>query len=366
MICRIDNACNLIGTTNIDPSIPRLMIGSHIDTVPNGGKYDGALGIVLGIALIQSLCENRSTLPLAIDVVSFSEEEGVRYRSPYIGSTAIAGHFDASLLDRMDDDHVSLRHAIKSFGCQPDELDSCRIDGSKYIAFLEPHIEQGPVLEQLDLPVGVVTGIAGQSRVTARFIGTASHAGTVPMHLRHDALAAAAEWILAVEKFAKKQPGLLATVGHALVHPNVPNVIAGEVAVRLDCRSMDDKLREISVSELKAIAQQIAAKRDLQFLWERAENQAAVPTSETANNLLAHSISDCELSVQRLQSGAGHDSAVMASIMPTTMLFIRCKGGISHHPDESVEVDDIAVALQVMHRFVCLAVDRVCIRDKIT
>ncbi len=349
---RMDAACNLIGSTSTDDTRPRLLIGSHIDTVPNGGKYDGALGIVIGIALIEALSERVAQLPFAIEVIAFSEEEGVRFRSPYIGSRALAGCFDPTLLERTDDRGISLKDVVKTFGGNPDQLTAMGEARGALLAFIEPHIEQGPVLESEGQALGVVTGIAGQTRVTARFVGRASHAGTTPMNLRSDALAAAASWISIVESLAKSRPGLLATVGHLLVSPNVPNVIPGEVAVRLDARHMDDRQRALAVADLRNAAEGLAVQRGLEFFWERVEDQPAIPTDERLSDLLADAMDELSMPVRRLQSGAGHDAVIMSQIAPTAMLFLRSPGGISHHPEESVSQSDVEQSLRVLFNFV--------------
>lgn len=347
---RIDAACNLIGRSSSDDR-PMLLIGSHIDTVPNGGKYDGALGVLFGIAAAQMFQDRYEEFPFKIGVVAFSEEEGVRYRSPYIGSRALAGCFDENLLDRLDDQGISCRQAIQDFGGNPDAIADCALQ-EPVLCFLEPHIEQGPVLEKMDLAVGIVDGIAGQTRATARFVGRASHAGTVPMHLRLDAMAGAAEWIVGVEAYAKQTAGLVATVGYVHVTPNVPNVIAGDVGVRLDCRHLTDVTRQRATQDLHHLGEQIAARRNLQFSWERCEEQSAVAMDPIITRMLDTAAKDAGVTSYHMASGAGHDAVIMSEIVPTSMIFIRCKDGISHHPDESIEVKDVEVALQVMYHFI--------------
>ncbi len=322
----IDAACNTIGKSANDER-PALLIGSHIDSVPNGGKYDGALGVMFGIAAAEMFRDRLPSLPIAIHAIAFSEEEGVRYRSPYIGSRALANCFDEALLNRVDDDGYSCRSVMEQFSRKTFNTAELALQSNRYVGFFEPHIEQGPVLEQADLAVGIVDGIAGQTRATARFVGRASHAGTTPMNLRFDAMAAAAEWILEVEKYANQVPGLVATIGYCNVTPNVPNVIAGDVGVRLDTRHLDDGTRRKAAIELRACGEQIAQRRKLNFV--------------KAGQAIHH-----------MPSGAGHDAVIMSRIMPTSMLFLRCKGGISHHPDESVDVKDVEVALRVMYEWI--------------
>jgi allantoate deiminase len=347
----LDAACNLIGQSGSD-NRKLLLIGSHIDTVPNGGKYDGALGIVLGVAMAEMFRDRFQSLPFRIGIVAFSEEEGVRYRSPYIGSKAIAGQFDQTLLSRLDDEDISCGDAINAFGGDAVSIEAAIIHPDNILAYFEPHIEQGPVLESKGLAVAIVDGIAGQSRATARFVGRSAHAGTTPMNLRHDAMAASAEWILAVEAHAKQTLGLVATVGYVQVTPNVPNVIAGDVGVRLDARHLDDNVRRESVESLKRIGEQIALRRQLEFRWERCEEQSAVRMDAELIDTMEQAFQQCQQPLCHMPSGAGHDAVIMSKIARSAMLFIRCKGGISHHPDESVTTKDIETTLQVMHRFI--------------
>lgn len=348
---QLDAACNLVGRSGTDQR-PWLLIGSHIDSVPNGGKYDGALGVVFAIAAAQMFRSRFEELPFAIHAIAFSEEEGVRFRSPYIGSRAIAGCFDYALLDRCDDQGTTCGQTIKAFGGDPERIESAALPTDRILAFLEPHIEQGPVLENSGLAVGIVDGIVGQTRATARFVGRASHAGTTPMAMRWDAMAAAAQWILAVESCAQTRPGLVSTVGHVQVTPNVPNVIAGDVAVRLDVRHLNDEVRQTAVQDLKAMGQQIADARRLKFHWEKCEDQAAVVMDTSLVNILEAACLKASQAIHHMTSGAGHDAVIMSQVAPTSMLFLRCKGGISHHPDESVETKDVEIALKVMYHFI--------------
>ncbi|MBX3422738.1 MAG: allantoate amidohydrolase [Pirellulaceae bacterium] len=350
---QLDAACNVIGRSAVDQR-PALLIGSHIDTVPDGGRFDGALGIMFAIAAAQMFQARSTELPFTIQAIAFSEEEGVRFRTPYIGSRALAGCFDLQLLERTDNQGIPMWQAMQSFGGQPENIAAATLPANRVLAFLEPHIEQGPVLETSQLAVGLVDGIAGQTRATARFVGRAAHAGTTPMHLRADALAAAAQWILAVEQYARDTPGLVATIGYAQIHPNTPNVIAGEVVVRLDARHQLDTVRHAAAKHLQAIGQQVASSRGLAFHWEDCQEQAAVALD---SRLIATLESACHVAQQpvlRLTSGAGHDAVVMSRLAPTAMLFLRCKHGISHHPDESVQVSDVEAGLRVMYHFIDL------------
>jgi allantoate deiminase len=326
----------------------RLILGSHIDTVPNAGDFDGILGVTLALECVEIAQELK--LPLPIEIIAFSEEEGVRFAVPFIGSRAIAGRFDAPLLQLKDADGVTLDAAIRAFGLDPGEIGNAAI-GDDVFGFFEIHIEQGPVLEAEDLRVAAVTAIAGQTRLTLTWTGHANHAGTTPMHLRRDALAGAAEWIVAVEALAQRTEGLVATVGHVDVEPNAGNVIAGAVRVSLDVRHADDAARKSAVEILLAQAEAIAAQRGLTLQCARQMDQPAVPMDERLTAFLAEAIEATGLPVKPMPSGAGHDAMVMAACVPTAMLFLRSPGGISHHPDETVREEDVAAALEVCRNF---------------
>lgn len=320
---------------------PRLIIGSHLDTVPHAGAFDGILGVVLGVELVELLIGRR--FPFAIEVVGFSEEEGVRFGVPFIGSRALIGDVDGALAAIASD-------AIRAYGLDPAKIPDARVTGPT-IGYLEFHIEQGPVLESLNLSLGIVTAIAGQSRLDVRFEGHANHAGTTPMNLRHDALAGAAEWIGAVEREAVAASGLVATVGKIDARPGAGNVIAGSVAMSLDVRHVDDSVRSGAVARLLDTAQQIAARRVLTFTSELRLDQAAAPMDAGLTEVLAQAVSAGGYSDHKMSSGAGHDAMIMARKMPAAMLFLRSPGGISHHPDESVLAQDVAAALATGERF---------------
>ena len=355
MTCRVDAAGNLFGRIEspLRPNAPALLIGSHLDSVPNAGKYDGVLGVMLGLALIEMV--ERSglglQLPFALEVVGFSEEEGVRYGVPFIGSRAIVGDC-AELLEKKDAAGVSVADALRQFDCDPAQISSCELPPEKYFAYLEPHIEQGPVLESENLPLSIVTAIAGQTRAAVRFVGSAGHAGTVPMELRKDALCAAAEWIIEVEKTAKQTPGLVATVGTIEVSPGAGNVIPGEARLRLDIRHTDDAVRRGAVEHLIRFGEALEKLRKLEFHFAKAHEHSAVAMDASLSAMLKTGISISGNRPLELPSGAGHDAAVMARRWPTAMLFIRCRGGVSHHPDEAVTLDDVTAALTAMWWFV--------------
>ncbi len=354
----LDAAGNLIGQTGTDREQPVLLIGSHLDTVVNAGKFDGTLGVLLGLAIVELLRADNHGLAFEIAVVGFSEEEGVRFNTPYIGSRAIAGSFDPATLDVQDKSGVSIRAALRSFGCDTSQMVNASFADRNLIGFLEAHIEQGPVLESENCPVGIVTAIAGQTRVAITFTGTAGHAGTVPMALRRDALAGAAELIGAVEKIGRNTPGLFATVGDIRVSPNVSNVIAGQAVVCLDLRHEQDEVRQAAFESLVQTANSIASQRNLFVEIAINLDQAAVTMNSALIQALQDAIRSLNYPIRLLPSGAGHDAAVMAQAAPTAMLFVRCRNGISHHPDEHVEEQDVSVALRVMFDAIQIISDR--------
>jgi allantoate deiminase len=346
---RLDPAGNLIGRyPAAEAGAPAVLIGSHLDTVPDAGKYDGVLGVLLGVAAVRSLGGRR--FPFAVEVVGFSEEEGVRYRAPYLGSLALSGRFDPALLDREDGDGVPMSEAFRAFGLDPSRVTEAAYAPGRVVAYLEAHIEQGPLLESWGAPVGVVTAIAGQSRLRVRFDGRAGHAGTAPMDLRRDALPAAAELILDVERLARSVAGLRGTVGAVEARPGASNVVPGSVSLSLDVRHEADDVRERAVADLLGRAEAIAARRGLGFRVEHGEHHRAVAADPSLADLLASAVRGAGHEPRRLVSGAGHDAAVMASLAPMAMLFLRSPGGVSHHPDESVVPSDVAVALDVLRR----------------
>jgi allantoate deiminase len=326
----------------------RLVLGSHIDTVPGAGAYDGILGVALALEWTHLAQELK--LPLPIEVIAFSEEEGVRFGVPFLGSRAVAGRFDPALLALKDADGITLEQAIRAFGLDPGKIGDAALDAD-VLGFVEIHIEQGPILEFEGLSIAAVTAIVGQTRLTAEFHGHANHSGTTPMRLRRDALAGAAEWVSAVEAIALETQGLIATVGKIDVEPNAANVIAGVARLSLDVRHAEDAARKAAVESLVAQAQSIAEKRALTLEITRQMDQPAVPMDERLTACLADAIAAAGLPEKLMTSGAGHDAMVMAARAPTTMLFLRSPGGISHHPEESVLEQDVEAALNVGRRF---------------
>jgi allantoate deiminase len=322
---------------------PRILIGSHLDTVPNAGAYDGILGVVLAIALVELLDGQR--LPFGIEVVGFSEEEGVRFGVPFIGSRALVGRVDEELLGRKDERGVSVRKAIQDFGLNPDEIPGAVLRDD-VLGYLEFHIEQGPVLENLGRPLGVVEGIVSQSRLEFTFSGQANHAGTTPMNLRRDALAAAAEWILAVENLARHTSGLVATVGLVDAKPGATNVIAGEARATLDIRHASDRARTEALDQLIQQAEASTPRRGVTMKWRTLLTQPAVAMDPFLADQIDYAIQKIGCEPHRMASGAGHDAMILAEKIPAAMIFLRTPGGISHDPAESVHLDDVARALE--------------------
>ena len=349
MSVRVDGAGNLRGLWKPpNASGKRLLMGSHIDTVPDAGAFDGVLGVVMALEWVEIAKDLEA--PLAIEVIAFSEEEGVRFGVPFIGSRAVAGRFDQSLLGYKDSEGNTLEDAIRAFGLDPDLIGEAAVDGD-LAGFVEIHIEQGPILEDERQCLAVVTGIVGQTRLILEFTGQANHAGTTPMRLRRDALAAAAEWIIEVESLALATEGLVATVGRVTVGPNAGNVVPGTAAVSLDLRHAQDGCRASAVEKLIESANAIAARRGLALRRTDRLDQPAVPMDERLTSFLADAIEAAGMPVKRMPSGAGHDAMVMAARVPSAMLFLRSPGGISHHPAESVLEEDIEAALHVGRNF---------------
>jgi allantoate deiminase len=347
MATRRDAIGNVIGRID-GAGEGTLVLGSHLDTVVDAGRYDGLLGVLVAIACAQRLGDERREPPFALEVVAFADEEGVRYGTAYLGSATLAGTLDEALLRRTDANGIAMADAIAAAGGDPTALGAARRDPADLLGYCEVHIEQGPVLEDEDVPVGVVTAIAGQTRARVTFAGSPGHAGTVPMAMRHDALPAAAEWILAVEELARATDGLVATIGDARIDPGAANVIPGQVILALDVRHADDDARAAAAAELRARADAIARARGLRCAWAPIQDNPAVECSPALADALAEAVSAAGQRVVRLPSGAGHDAVAMSALAPVAMLFVRCAGGISHHPAEAVAVEDVAVAVEVL------------------
>jgi allantoate deiminase len=347
MTVSVDAVGNLRGVYSAaSQATPRILIGSHLDTVPNAGAFDGILGVVLAIVLVESLAGLK--LPFAIEVIGFSEEEGVRFGVPFIGSRALVGRVDEELLGRKDAQGISVRKAIQDFGLNPSEISKAAMS-EDVLGFIEFHIEQGPVLESSGRPLGAVEAIVGQNRLDFTFAGQANHAGTTPMNLRHDALAAAAEWIVAVEKLAQRSAGLVATVGFVEAKPGAANVIAGEGCATLDIRHASDRARTEALDELIRQAESISARRGVTVTWRTLLSQHAVAMDPFLMRQIEQAIQKMGCGVHRMASGAGHDAMILAEKVPAAMIFLRSPGGISHDPAESVHLDDVAKALECGH-----------------
>ena len=347
MTVRRDPAANLIGRhEGATPDAPALLIGSHLDSVRDGGRYDGPLGILLGVEAVAAL--NGRRLPFAVEVIAFGDEEGSRFPAAMLTSRAVAGTLSAAALDVTDAAGVALADAIDiaTYG------DARRPPGTT-LAYLEAHIEQGPVLEAEGRAVGTVTGIAAQLRYAVRVTGTAGHAGTTAMGLRRDALAGAAEMVLAVEAIATGTASdVVATVGRLDAHPGAANVIPGAVAFTLDVRAGDADRRDAAAAAILDWLATIAARRGLGLAVERSHDLPASPCDPALMDLLDAATIAAGQPVRRLMSGAGHDAMVMAALGPTAMLFVRCRGGVSHNPAEHVDPADAEIALHVMSGFI--------------
>jgi allantoate deiminase len=359
MAVRHDNVGNVIGRYGANRAdAPTLLLGSHLDSVRDAGRYDGPLGVLVALAAVERLHNAGRRLPYAVEVLGFADEEGVRYHTAYLGSKVVAGTFDHAYLALADADGITMAEAIRVAGGDPEQLAAVRYSAGDLLGYVEVHIEQGPVLEAKDLPVGVVTAIAGQRRFAVEFAGVAGHAGTVPMEMRRDALAAAAELVLAAETLARATPGLVATVGQIAALPGASNVIPGHATLSLDVRHQDDEEREAAIRALQARAARIAADRHVTLSWQPIQEHGSTSCDPTLTGMLARAVEARELPVLRLPSGAGHDGVAMSDLTRIAMLFVRCKGGVSHNPAESVELADVAVAIDVLGRFLDLLAEQ--------
>ena len=352
MTVRLDNIGNLRGRYEAAaPDRPTLLLGSHLDSVRGAGKYDGPLGVVIAIAAVQRLQSSKARLPFGIEVIGFADEEGLRFGSTYLGSRAVAGTFEPDDLGRTDAGGVRMAEAIRAFGGDPARIEDDRWHAGDLLGYCEVHIEQGPVLETRGVPVGVVSAIAGQNRYAITFKGEAGHAGTVPMNQRRDALVAASELVLAAEAEARSGDGLMATVGRLEVHPGAANVIPGEVELSLDVRHSDDAIRVDASRRILGCAQEIATKRNVAVAAHVLSENTALPCAPRLVSLLSQAVEDAGQPIVRLPSGAGHDGVAMANLTDVGMLFVRCRGGVSHNPAEAVTAEDVAVAIEVLGRF---------------
>jgi N-carbamoyl-L-amino-acid hydrolase len=350
-----DAVGNVIGRWRAaDGAAATLVTGSHYDTVVNAGKFDGRLGILLPIAVAADLRRAGARLPFTLCIVAFAEEEGVRFKSTFLGSRALTGTFETAALQSVDAGGTSLRQAIKDAGLDPAAIPAAALDPATLLGFVEVHIEQGPVLLEAGAPVGVVTSIAGSVRGSLTLVGLSGHSGTVPMGSRRDAAAAAAEVVLAVERRCSGTPGLVGTVGQLQVPGGAINVIPGRCELSIDIRAERDEVRKAALADVMAEVERICAARRVSFEWRKVLETASVPASAKLQRRWAQSITRAAgiAAPLHLPSGAGHDAMVMAGITEMGMLFVRCgNGGISHHPDESLTAEDAEVAARVFADF---------------
>ena len=354
MAAHLDPIGNVCGRYEGDrPSLPCLMLGSHYDTVRDAGKWDGPLGLITAISCVAELSKRARRLPFAIEVIGFADEEGVRFASTLLGSRAVAGTFDESALGAKDTAGISLREALTEFGLDPGHIGAAARARRELLAYVELHIEQGPVLEAESLPVGVVTAIAGATRLAARLTGMAGHAGTVPMPLRRDALAGAAECIGAIEEFCRTdEGGLVGTVGYIHAMPGATNVIPGQVSFTIDIRAPTDAHRKRAVTDIVRQIEAIAKRRKLALQLDVTHENRTVPCAPWLQQQVAEAIAAEGYRVFELPSGAGHDGMAMIDIADVGMVFVRCRGGISHHPDEHVDLADADAGARVLLRLI--------------
>ncbi|WP_396267330.1 2-oxo-4-hydroxy-4-carboxy-5-ureidoimidazoline decarboxylase [Ideonella sp.] len=347
----IDAVGNVVGVYDGQTAdAPRLLTGSHYDTVRNGGKYDGRLGILVPMAVVRALKASGTRLPYALEVVGFSEEEGQRYKATFLGSSALTGQFDARWLDQQDAQGIPLREAMRRAGLCVDDIPQLRRDASRYLGFVEVHIEQGPVLNALDLPLGVVTSINGSVRFMCEAIGQACHAGTTPMGQRQDAAAAVAELILALEKRAAQVRDLVGTVGMLEVPQGSINVVPGRCRFSLDIRATTDAARDACVADMREHITRISEARGVHIQLEETMRASAAPSHPTWQAHWEAAVAALGLPVHRMPSGAGHDAMTLHTVMPQAMLFVRgLNAGISHNPLESITADDADLAVQAFH-----------------
>jgi allantoate deiminase len=354
MRAKLDAIGNVCGRYEGDrPGLPCLMLGSHYDTVRDAGKWDGPLGLITAISCVADLNRRGRRLPFAIEVTGFADEEGVRYASTLLGSRAVAGTFVESVLGSKDKAGITMRDALTKFGLDPEHIGAAARARGELLAYVELHIEQGPVLEAENLPVGVVTAIAGATRLAASLTGMAGHAGTVPMKLRRDALAGAAECIVAIEELCRTDlAGLVGTVGYIHAMPGATNVIPGQVSFTIDLRAPTDAHRRLAVADIVRRIEAIAARRTLALQLDVTHENRTVPCAPWLKAQMAEAVAAEGYKVFELPSGAGHDGMAMIDIADVAMLFIRCRGGISHHPDEHVELADADAGARVLLRLI--------------
>lgn len=354
MSARLDAIGNVCGRYEGEhPGLPCLMLGSHYDTVRDAGKWDGPLGLITAISCVAELNRRGRRLPFAIEVIGFADEEGVRFASTLLGSRAVAGTFDERVLSTRDAAGISMREALVQFGLDPDHIGAAARVRGELLGYVEVHIEQGPVLEARNLAVGVVSAIAGATRLAARLTGMAGHAGTVPMALRRDALAGAAECISSIEQLCREDDGgLVGTVGYIHAAPGATNVIPGQAHFTIDMRAPTDERRNRSVAEMVRRIEAVAKRRNLELQLDVTHENRTVPCAPWLKTQLAEAMAAEGYPAFELPSGAGHDGMAMVDVTDVAMLFVRCRGGISHHPDEHVEASDADAGARVLLRLI--------------
>ncbi len=353
MQIRVDAIGNVIGRyESAVPGLPCLMLGSHLDTVRNAGKYDGMLGVVAAIECVDSLHRERERLPFAIEVIGFADEEGARFQATLLGSRAVAGTFDFGALEATDADGNTMAQALHDFGLDPARIASAARKRGEVLAYVELHIEQGPVLETEGLPVGLVTAINGATRFAVEIAGTAGHAGTVPMQGRKDALVGAAEAVLAIERLCGKTPDLVGTVGTIAALPGAANVIPGNARFSIDLRSPRDTERKQAENDIRAELESLCARRGVQLTLKRTHENGATQCARWLMEQLGAAVAALGYRERRLASGAGHDAMAMRDLTDVAMLFIACDKGISHNPREAVKASDVAAGCEVLLHFI--------------
>ena len=330
----------------------KLLVGSHIDTVIDAGRYDGIFGVVAGILAARHIARSGQIPPLSVDVLAFGDEEGSRFPTTLSSSLAVAGHFDMAQLSQPDRDGVTLADAVRAYGNQPENIASSAYKRDGVAAYVELHIEQGPVLEARQQPLGVVTAIAGQTYLTVELAGESGHAGTVPMNLRRDALAGAAELISFIEGVAKGyREGVVATVGKLALSPNAANVIPANVTFTLDLRTTADETRHAIAEKFRMEARAVAERRGLGLAITQTRNTPMTLGDMRLQDGLARAAAAVGFDAPRLGSGAGHDGQAMVKLCPVGMLFVRCRGGISHNPAEYASPQDMGIAIAALIEF---------------
>lgn len=351
MTCHLDASGTLVGRKEGPPASPVFLMGSHQDSVRDGGRYDGIMGVVLGCLALEKLASEGIELPFSVEVLAFADEEGVRFPTALMGPRVLAGTFDPAVLSMTDGDGVSLRDALIGFGCDPKQLPALSRGRKETLGYLEIHIEQGPILEQAGAALGVVTGICGIERNAVTFTGDTGHAGTVPMEGRRDALVAASDFVSAIHDAAGSVADLRATVGSLTVQPNVVNAIPRRAELTLEIRALDDSVRSEFAKRMQDLGQEIADRRNTRFTMEQTYEQPAVPCDDAFMQALEMAANEICPSTPRLPSGATHDASAMADLCPVSMLFVRCRDGVSHKPEEYASDEDMDMAIRTVASF---------------